>query len=252
MQTRVWKRVRIGRGAGPVGSHALTVGTGGHLRILRLTAAHYSDRWPHPAGGTSWPALDHTYAPTMQALPSVAAAETLARELLEPLGNRWLHTQAVAARAHELIPAVTPPEDRPLLVVAAWWHDLGYAPALRETGCHQIDGARYLARARYPQRLVALVAHHSAATCEATQRGLLPHLDVWPREQSAAADALWTADMTTGPRGEAMTYDERLTEILIRYEPTSVVGQAMQQAEPAIRAAIQRTQQRMTATDSSS
>ena len=43
----------------------------------------------------------------------------LARELLEPLGNRWMHTQAVAARAQELVPAVTPAEDRFLLVVAA-------------------------------------------------------------------------------------------------------------------------------------
>jgi hypothetical protein len=187
----------------------------------------------------------------MQALPSLTAAETLARELLEPLGNRWMHTQAVAARAHELIPAVTPSEDRPLLVVPAWWHDLGYAPALRETGCHQIDGARYLARVRYPQRLVALVAHHSAATYEATQRGLLPQLDVWPREESPAAGALWTADMTTGPRGEALTYDQRLDEILARYQPTSIVGKAMLQAEPSIRAAIHRTRQRMTDTDSS-
>ena len=24
--------------------------------------------------------------------------------MLEPLGNRWMHTQAVAARAHELMP----------------------------------------------------------------------------------------------------------------------------------------------------
>jgi hypothetical protein len=132
----------------------------------------------------------------MQALPSLTAAETLARKLLEPLGNRWMHTEAVAARAHELIPAVTPPEDRPLLVVAAWWHDLAYAPALRETGCHQIDGARYLARARYPQRLVALVAHHSAATYEATQRGLLPQLDVWPREQSVVVKSTETVDLT--------------------------------------------------------
>jgi hypothetical protein len=147
--------------------------------------------------------------------------------------------------------AVTPAQDRSLLVVAAWWHDLGYAPALRDTECHQIDGARYLARAGYPSRLVALVAHHSAATYEATQRGLLPHLDVWPCEQSLVADALWTADMTTGPYGEALTYDQRLSEILARYQPTSIVGQAMLQAQPAISAAIDRTQQRLHDTRSS-
>jgi hypothetical protein len=49
----------------------------------------------------------------------------------------------------------------------------GYVPSLEDTGCHQIHGARFLAREGYPKRLVALVAHHSAATCEAEERGLL-------------------------------------------------------------------------------
>ena len=186
-----------------------------------------------------------TYAWPVRGMPSVEAAEELARGLLEPLGNRWVHTQAVAARADGLTPAVTPMADRSLLVVAAWWHDLGYAPALRDTGCHQIDGARYLASEDYPDRLVALVAHHSAATCEAEERGLLTKLAVWPREESPVADALWMADMTTGPSGEELAYDERLSEILTRYQQTSVVGRAMLRAEPAIRAAIDRTRQRM-------
>lgn len=183
----------------------------------------------------------------MRGLPSIQAAADLARELLEPLGDRWVHTQAVAARADALNSAVTPMEDRPVLLVAALWHDLGYAASLRETGCHQVDGARYLEREGYPKRLVGLVAHHSAATSEAAERGLLAELEAWPRENSSAADALWTADMTTGPRGENLTYDERLSEILTRYERESVVGRAMLRAEPAIRAAIERTRQRMQA-----
>jgi hypothetical protein len=39
-------------------------------------------------------------------------------------------------------------------------------------------------------------------------------LTAWPREESAVADALWTADMTTRPHGEKRAYDERLAEIL--------------------------------------
>ncbi len=73
---------------------------------------------------------------------TIAAA--LAHELLAPLGNRYRDTVKVAARAEELAEAV-PPADRELLVVAAWWHDLGYAPDLVQTGFHPIDGARYLA-----------------------------------------------------------------------------------------------------------
>jgi HD superfamily phosphodiesterase len=178
-------------------------------------------------------------------MPSVADAEELARELLAPLADRWAHVQAVAARADSLTPAIEGDEDRHLLVVAAWLHDVGYAPALRETGCHQIDGARYLTAAGYPDRLCALVAHHSAATCEAEERGRLADLEAWPREESRVADALWMADMTTGPRGEELAYGERLSEILTRYERDSIAGRAMARAEPEIRAAIARTRQRM-------
>jgi hypothetical protein len=39
-----------------------------------------------------------TYTRVVRGMPSVEAAEELARELLEPLGSRWAHTQAVAAR----------------------------------------------------------------------------------------------------------------------------------------------------------
>lgn len=185
------------------------------------------------------------YTRVVREMPSVTDAEELARELLAPLRDRWAHVQAVAARADGLTPAVAGEDERRLLVVAAWWHDLGYAPTLRDTGSHQIDGARYLEREGYPERLCALVAHHSAATCEAAERGLSAELAEWPREESAVSDALWMADMTTGPRGEELAYDDRLSEILARYERDSVVGRAMLAAEPEIRAAIDRTRQRM-------
>jgi len=85
------------------------------------------------------------------------------------------------------------------LIVTAWWHDLGYSLALRTTGCHQIDGARFLTEQAYPDRLSALVANHAAATYKEQARGHFADLEVWPREEGAIADGLWTADMTTGP-----------------------------------------------------
>jgi putative nucleotidyltransferase with HDIG domain len=179
--------------------------------------------------------------------PSVAEAQTLARELLEPLGNRWAHVQAVAVRAEELGPAVETEDSRQLLVVAAWLHDIGYSPDLRRSGCHQIDGARYLTSHGFPARLCALVAHHSAATFEARERRLLSELNAWPREEGPVADALWMADMTTGPRGERVNYPERLSEILERYESNSIVYRAMRDAEPEIQQAISRTEQRLAA-----
>jgi len=68
-------------------------------------------------------------------VPNPGQAAGLAGELLASLGDRWLHTQGVASRAEEYAASV-PTDDRELLVVAAWWHDLGYAPKLAHTGFH--------------------------------------------------------------------------------------------------------------------
>jgi putative nucleotidyltransferase with HDIG domain len=177
-------------------------------------------------------------------LPSRLDAAALAEQLLAPLDDRLRHTSAVASRAEEL--AVTVPEhDRELLIVAAWWHDLGYAPCLAVTGFHSLDGARFLASRGYPLRLCALVAHHSAATFEAEERSLAAELAEWPREESPVADALWMADMTTGPRGEAVDFATRFTEILDRYDSESLVVRAMTRARPAIEDAIRRTDVRL-------
>ena len=64
------------------------------------------------------------------------------------------------------------PCDRDLLIAAAWLHDIGYSPLVVDTGLHSLDGARYLQRLGYPARLCGLIAHHSGARFEATQRGL--------------------------------------------------------------------------------
>lgn len=175
---------------------------------------------------------------------TIVAAESLARELLAPLGDRWRHTQGVAARAYELVEAV-PDEDRELLVVAAWCHDLGYAPALVDVGFHPIDGARFLACRGDDRRLCALIAHHSAAGVEADERGLVAELAEWKREEGPVADALWTADMTTGPRGEYLHYADRLAEIVSRYQPDSPVTRAMISARPLIEDAIESTRHRL-------
>lgn len=180
----------------------------------------------------------------MKELPSRADARALAASLLAPLGDRWRHTVGVAARADQLSAAV-PPEERGLLVAAAWWHDLGYASNLVVTGLHSLDGARFLAAEGYPDRLCALVAHHSAAGFEAEERGLAREFAEWRREEGPVADALWTADMATGPRGEAVDYPDRFAEIMSRYHPESVVGRAMRRARPVIEETIRRTERRI-------
>jgi hypothetical protein len=55
-------------------------------------------------------------------------------ELLAPMGDRWAHVQGVVRRAHRTA-AILPPNEREVLVAAAYLHDLGYAPSLATTAC---------------------------------------------------------------------------------------------------------------------
>jgi hypothetical protein len=128
---------------------------------------------------------------------------------------------------------------------AAWLHDIGYAPALSQTDFHPLDGARYLASAGYPARLVRLVAHHTGAAYEAEERGLTAELALYEREDGPLLDALTCADLTTGPAGEAYTFDQRIDEILTRYGPDSPVHRAITRARPYLSGCVERTMARL-------
>ncbi|MFJ3907899.1 HD domain-containing protein [Streptomyces vinaceus] len=177
-------------------------------------------------------------------LDTPRGAAGLAESLLPPLGDRWLHTQAVAGRARELSRCVAA-ADRDLLVAAAWLHDIGYARPLSHSGFHPLDGARYLESRGASARLVGLVAHHSGAVYEAAQRGLSAELAVYEREESALLDALTCADLTTGPTGQRLGFTERIDEILTRYAPGSAVHTAISAAVPYLSEAVTRTERRM-------
>jgi hypothetical protein len=131
--------------------------------------------------------------------------------------------------------------------VKAWLHDLGYASDLRDTGFHPIDGANRL-RIGAPGRLASLVAHHSCALLEANMRGLADRVEPgFPREESATADALWYADLTTGPDGQRFAVEARLAEIEAPYGPGDLVTRCVQCARPDMVAAVRRTEARLAA-----
>ncbi|GLZ50029.1 metal-dependent phosphohydrolase, HD subdomain protein [Actinomycetospora sp. NBRC 106375] len=175
-------------------------------------------------------------------MPSFADARALAETVLaDHLRDRWLHVQAVTREALQL--AELPEVDREPLIQAAVLHDIGYSPVVARSGFHPLDGARFLSARGYDDRVVALVAHHSAAVVEAAERGI-DGLDRFPDEESPTRDALWYSDAVTGPRGERCTPDERWAEIRVRYGTDHVVTWYLDRAEPVLRAAVERTEAR--------
>ncbi|MFG1952840.1 HD domain-containing protein [Micromonospora sp. NPDC048830] len=173
-------------------------------------------------------------------------AERLAEQhLASSLPRRWRHVQAVAAKAAR-IKAIARLGDRDILVSAAWLHDIGYAPNIADTGFHALDGARWLVRQGVATRIASLVAHHSCASYEAEERGLGKDLAAeFPLEISATSDALWFADMTTGPDGQDLSVEERLEEIRRRYGPEDLVTRFWQNAQPVLLESVRRTQGRL-------
>lgn len=180
-------------------------------------------------------------------MDQVVEAFELARSVLaDTLPRRWAHVQGVAERAQR-VSAVLDAADRDLLVSAAVLHDIGYAPPIAYTGFHALDGARYLASRGAPERLCALVAHHSCAYREAELRGLSAQLSVWTDEESPVRDSLWWADMTTTPDGEPTSVHDRIEEIQKRYGPEDLVTFFIRQAKPELVAAVERTEMRLSA-----
>jgi HD superfamily phosphodiesterase len=152
---------------------------------------------------------------------------------------RWQHVRSVAARATEILSLVDGVDDA--LLSAAWLHDIGYTAELVATGFHALDGARYLRRNCFDNRVAGLVAHHSFARVEAHLRGLGEALEEeFPREDSLTADALCYCDMTIGPRGNRTDVVDRLDEIRARYGPHDVVTRFVDLAEPDIVATVRR------------
>ncbi|MGI5168207.1 HD domain-containing protein [Spirillospora sp. CA-253888] len=173
-------------------------------------------------------------------------AREIARQNLETtLPRRWAHTQGVARQARTLVPILG--DQAALLEAAAWLHDVGYAPDLAVTGFHPLDGARYLRDVHQADdHLCRLVAHHSCAIIEARERGLaealIAEFENTPPELS---DALIYCDMTTSPRGEELSIEERIAEILNRYGDQHIVSKSIRESSTHLKKATKKTLWRM-------
>src|SRR5690242_19744204 len=99
-------------------------------------------------------------------------AEKLAEQLLaEALPDRWAHSRGVGLKARSIRDIAG--EHADILEAAGFLHDIGYAPSVRDTGFHPLDGARYLRdRTKAPNLLCLLVANHTGGLIEAEERQL--------------------------------------------------------------------------------
>lgn len=169
-------------------------------------------------------------------------AEEVARQRLESLGNRWLHVLGVGRRAEEISDAFAL-GDALALKAAAYLHDIGYAPDLRRTGAHQLDGAYFAHDLGIDDRIVNLIAHHSESRYELSLRGLQAALSEFRRESSLVYDALVYCDLTTSPQGALVSVRARLDEVRERYEPGGLILEALHLATPELMAAVRRTEE---------
>ena len=170
---------------------------------------------------------------------TVLRARAIAEQRLGSFAPRWAHVQGVAAAA-ELMAAGLATPDADAVVAAAWLHDVGYAPSVRSTSFHPVDGAAFVRAEGFSAVVVSLVAYHTGAVFEARERGLLDALAEFPEPPQLLLDVLTCADMTTGPDGSRVRAEDRVSEILARYPENSAVHRAIERSAPTLLAAVAR------------
>jgi hypothetical protein len=166
-------------------------------------------------------------------------ARRVAEFRLAPLTTRLAHVRGVAVAARRLVARIDLLE-ADSLVAAAWLHDVGYAPSVRSTGFHPVDGAVFVRAEGFPAAVVSLVAYHTGAVFEARERGLSDVLAEVPEPSTLLLDLLTCADMTTGPDGSAVRAEDRVSEVLSRYPEDDPVHRAIELAAPSLLAAVAR------------
>ncbi|MDF5751689.1 HD domain-containing protein [Spongiactinospora sp. TRM90649] len=177
-------------------------------------------------------------------------ARDVAESLLAgPLPRRWEHSRGVGRRGEMIAPILG--GDAELLAMAAWLHDIGYAPDLAGTGFHPLDGARYLRDVHgADETLCRLVAHHTCAVLDAAEKGLLDVLLAeFPMTRPDLVEALTFCDMTTSPDGVPISVGERITEIRVRHDIPEGGGDTLTEATPYILAAVRDVGDRLASAD---
>jgi hypothetical protein len=195
--------------------------------------------WP-PVGTFSWPL---TYCGTV-VKDLITRAKDVAEAELASMSGRLAHVNGVAATADKVAKSLMH-DGRIEVVAAAWLHDVGYGPRVRESGFHPIDGAAFLRLQGFPDVVTSLVAFHSGAAEEADERGLAESLHRFTPPPIDLLDILTYADMMTGPAGQPVTVEVRIAEILDRYSSDDPVYRAVSRSATQLEAAVGRIEDQL-------
>lgn len=152
----------------------------------------------------------------------VARARALAADIFREEARLQEHAARTARHASALAHRI-PSSHAADVTAAAWLHDIGYAKAVRRTGFHPLDGALFLIRGHWPERIVRLVAHHSLARLEAPFYGVGHHLNVIEPVPGVDADILIAADLAGGAGDPAPSAQDRIESMRAADEAASLV-----------------------------
>ena len=169
----------------------------------------------------------------------ITRAKDVAEVELASMVGRLAHVSGVAATAGKVANSLLR-DRRDEVVAAAWLHDVGYGPRVRNSGFHPLDGAAFLRSEGFPHVVSSLVAFHSGASEEADERGLKESLSRFTPPPTDLLDILTYADMTTGPTGDPVTVESRIAEILDRYPASDPVYRAVSRSAPGLKAVVRR------------
>ncbi len=178
--------------------------------------------------------MRHDYTPladlyrSRHSVPTAGWREDHAVRLVKELPiDRQNHIQEVVSRAKRFQASSNIPQ-LGNLPLAAWFHDVGYAPSIRTTGFHPLDGAAYLAASEAPEELIGAVFSHTGAFGEApSYHDAAPFYSQYDAStfRNPLADALTYCDLHSDPCGNPVTPTERLQEIVKRYGPDHPVSE---------------------------
>jgi hypothetical protein len=211
---------------------SVKVNDGRHVKVLTVTK-----KW---RANVDRPL--HTFPVKSEEPAIVTRARALAADVLRGDAPLYEHSARAAVQAMALAQAV-PSSARADVTAAAWLHDIGYASALRRTGFHPLDGALFLIREQWPERIVRLVAHHSLAALEAPFYGVGHHMNVIEPVVGVDADILVAADLTGGAGTPTPSVHARLEALRLADEADDLIPSDVRQDRyDGLVAAYQRVQ----------